>query len=64
MSGHHSAGEMLYDEFIKGNPLREQRVEIYRRISKLEEQRYEINRQIRLARYELKILNKKEKQND
>jgi uncharacterized coiled-coil DUF342 family protein len=58
MTGHHSAGDMLYDKDIKGNPVREKRVEIFRKISRLVEQRYKINQEIRKLRKEVKDLSK------
>lgn len=56
MTRHRSAGDMLYDKFIKGNPVREKRVDIFRRISRLEEERYKINLEIRKLRKEVKEL--------
>jgi uncharacterized coiled-coil DUF342 family protein len=60
MTGHNSAGDILYEKYIKGNPVREKRVELFRNISRLEEERYKINQEIRKLRKEVKNLEKGE----
>ena len=60
MTGHHSAGDMLYDKYIKGNPVREKRVEIFKKISRLSEERYKINQEIRKLRKEIKDMEKEQ----
>jgi hypothetical protein len=60
MTEYHSTGDMIYDQYIKGNPVKEKRREIFRKISRLQEEKYKIDQEIIKLRKEVENLTKEQ----